>query len=78
MLRCDRVYEKSKQRLKLREVGYSGLTLLVSDVNITPTLVKCLLSQVLSAGEPAQLPLATKTLPPWEMQCPVTLLQQAP
>ncbi|KAG9335568.1 hypothetical protein JZ751_004472 [Albula glossodonta] len=49
MLRCDRVYEKSKQRLKLREVGYSGLTLLFSDINITPTLVKNLLNQVVSA-----------------------------
>ncbi|KAJ8252990.1 hypothetical protein GJAV_G00207940 [Gymnothorax javanicus] len=49
MLRCDRVYEKSKQRLKLREVGYSGLTLLLSDAAITPTLVKCLLNQVVSA-----------------------------
>ncbi|KAJ8389791.1 hypothetical protein AAFF_G00114970 [Aldrovandia affinis] len=49
MLRCDRVYEKSKQRLKLREVGYSGLTLLFSDLHVTPTLVKCLLNQVLSA-----------------------------
>ncbi|KAJ8255639.1 hypothetical protein COCON_G00195030 [Conger conger] len=49
MLRCDRVYEKSKQRLKLREVGYSGLTLLFSDPCITPTLVRCLLTQVLSA-----------------------------
>ncbi|XP_064167820.1 neurobeachin-like protein 1 isoform X1 [Anguilla rostrata] len=49
MLRCDRVYEKSKQRLKLREVGYSGLTLLFAEASITPTLVKCLLNQVLTA-----------------------------
>ncbi|KAG7467392.1 hypothetical protein MATL_G00152830 [Megalops atlanticus] len=49
MLRCDRVYEKSKQRLKLREVGYSGLTLLFSDLHVTPALVKSLLNQVLSA-----------------------------
>ncbi|GAA6101837.1 neurobeachin-like protein 1 isoform X1, partial [Tachysurus ichikawai] len=47
MLRCDRVYEKSKQRLRLREVGYSGLTLLIPDLHITPTLVKCLLNQIL-------------------------------
>ncbi|KAL4635789.1 neurobeachin-like protein 1 [Arapaima gigas] len=47
MLRCDRVYEKSKQRLKLREVGYSGLTLLFSDLHVTPALVKSLLNQVL-------------------------------
>ncbi|XP_062302263.1 neurobeachin-like protein 1 isoform X3 [Osmerus eperlanus] len=47
MLRCDRVYEKSKQRLRLREVGYSGLTLLFSDLHVTPTLVRSLLNQVL-------------------------------
>uniref|UniRef100_A0A8C7QUF1 Neurobeachin-like protein 2 n=1 Tax=Oncorhynchus mykiss TaxID=8022 RepID=A0A8C7QUF1_ONCMY len=47
MLRCDRVYEKNKQRLKLREVGYSGLSLLFSDLHVTPSLVKSLLNQVL-------------------------------
>nr|XP_023698354.1 neurobeachin-like protein 1 isoform X3 [Paramormyrops kingsleyae] len=49
MLKCDRVYEKSKQRLKLREAGYSGLTLLFSELHVTPTLVRSLLDQVLSA-----------------------------
>ncbi|XP_069568849.1 neurobeachin-like protein 1 isoform X2 [Brachyistius frenatus] len=47
MLRCDRVYEKNKQRLRLREAGYAGLSLLFSDLHITPTLVRCLLNQVL-------------------------------
>uniref|UniRef100_A0A8C7R3Q2 Neurobeachin-like protein 2 n=1 Tax=Oncorhynchus mykiss TaxID=8022 RepID=A0A8C7R3Q2_ONCMY len=47
MLHCDRVYEKNKQRLKLREVGYSGLSLLFSDLHVTPSLVKSLLNQVL-------------------------------
>ncbi|XP_058471810.1 neurobeachin-like protein 1 isoform X2 [Solea solea] len=47
MLRCDRVYEKNKQRLRLREAGYSGLSLLFSELHITPTLVRCLLNQVL-------------------------------
>ncbi|XP_059426100.1 neurobeachin-like protein 1 [Carassius carassius] len=48
MLKCDRVYEKSKQRLRLRDVGYSGLSLLFSDLHLTSTLIKCLLHQVLS------------------------------
>ncbi|XP_051986217.1 neurobeachin-like protein 1 isoform X2 [Xyrauchen texanus] len=48
MLKCDRVYEKSKQRLRLRDVGYSGLGLLFSDLHLTSTLIKCLLQQVLS------------------------------
>ncbi|KAJ0009506.1 hypothetical protein NQD34_001208 [Periophthalmus magnuspinnatus] len=47
MLRCDRVYEKNKQRLRLREAGYSGLSLLFSDLHITPTLIRCLLNQIL-------------------------------
>uniref|UniRef100_A0A673BD77 Neurobeachin-like protein 2 n=1 Tax=Sphaeramia orbicularis TaxID=375764 RepID=A0A673BD77_9TELE len=46
MLRCDRVYEKNKQRLRLREAGYSGLSLLFSELHITPTLIRCLLNQV--------------------------------
>ncbi|TKS66257.1 Neurobeachin-like protein 1 [Collichthys lucidus] len=47
MLRCDRVYEKNKQRLRLREAGYAGLSLLFSELHITPTLIRCLLNQVL-------------------------------
>lgn len=50
MLRCDRVYEKNKQRLRLREAGYSSLSLLFSDLHITPTLIRCLLNQVLHTG----------------------------
>uniref|UniRef100_A0A4W6E3U6 Neurobeachin-like protein 2 n=1 Tax=Lates calcarifer TaxID=8187 RepID=A0A4W6E3U6_LATCA len=51
MLRCDRVYEKNKQRLRLREAGYSGLSLLFSELHITPTLIRCLLNQVLHTGQ---------------------------
>nr|XP_020489803.1 neurobeachin-like protein 1 isoform X1 [Labrus bergylta] len=47
MLRCDRVYERNKQRLRLREAGYAGLSLLFSELHITPTLIRCLLNQVL-------------------------------
>ncbi|XP_072337816.1 neurobeachin-like protein 1 isoform X1 [Scyliorhinus torazame] len=49
MLKCDKVYERSKQRIKLRDVGYSGLIMLLSDVTITVSLVKNLLQQVLQA-----------------------------
>uniref|UniRef100_A0A3Q3EE64 Neurobeachin-like protein 2 n=1 Tax=Labrus bergylta TaxID=56723 RepID=A0A3Q3EE64_9LABR len=45
MLRCDRVYERNKQRLRLREAGYAGLSLLFSELHITPTLIRCLLNQ---------------------------------
>uniref|UniRef100_A0A673B8W9 Neurobeachin-like 1 n=1 Tax=Sphaeramia orbicularis TaxID=375764 RepID=A0A673B8W9_9TELE len=51
MLRCDRVYEKNKQRLRLREAGYSGLSLLFSELHITPTLIRCLLNQVLHTDQ---------------------------
>ncbi|XP_056884546.1 neurobeachin-like protein 1 isoform X3 [Takifugu flavidus] len=47
MLRFDRVHEKNKQRLRLRESGYSGLSLLFTDLHITPTLIRCLLNQIL-------------------------------
>ncbi|KAK0136012.1 Neurobeachin-like protein 1 [Merluccius polli] len=47
MLRCDRVYERSKQRVRLREAGYSGLSLLFPDAHLNPSLVRCLLTQVL-------------------------------
>lgn len=50
MLRFDRVHEKNKQRLRLRESGYSGLSLLFSDLHITPTLIRCLLNQILHTG----------------------------
>ncbi|XP_067349898.1 neurobeachin-like protein 1 isoform X7 [Channa argus] len=51
MLRCDRVYEKNKQRLRLREAGYAGLSLLFSELHITPTLIRCLLNQVLHTAD---------------------------
>ncbi|XP_069790231.1 neurobeachin-like protein 1 isoform X3 [Narcine bancroftii] len=49
MLKCDKVYERSKQRMRLRDVGYSGLVMLLNDVTITVSLVKSLLHQVLQA-----------------------------
>ncbi|XP_028319544.1 neurobeachin-like protein 1 isoform X2 [Gouania willdenowi] len=51
MLRFDRVYEKNKQRLRLREAGYGSLSLLFSELHITPTLVRCLLNQVLHTDQ---------------------------
>ncbi|XP_019379037.1 PREDICTED: neurobeachin-like protein 1 isoform X2 [Gavialis gangeticus] len=49
MLKCTKVYERSKQRLRLREVGYSGLGLLLNDSPVTISLIKNLLNQVLYA-----------------------------
>ncbi|OCT63836.1 neurobeachin-like protein 1 isoform X1 [Xenopus laevis] len=49
MLKCNKVYEKSKQRIRLREVGYSGLGLLLNDSSISAVLIKGLLNQILTA-----------------------------
>ncbi|XP_069053303.1 neurobeachin-like protein 1 isoform X1 [Lepisosteus oculatus] len=49
MLKSDKVYEKSKQRIKLREVGYSGMMLLFNEIPITVSLIKNLLNQVLTS-----------------------------
>ncbi|KAG9477212.1 hypothetical protein GDO78_002552 [Eleutherodactylus coqui] len=48
MLNCNKVYEKSKLRIRLREVGYSGLGLLVN-APVSTLLIKGLLNQVLRA-----------------------------
>uniref|UniRef100_A0A8D2Q530 Neurobeachin-like protein 2 n=1 Tax=Varanus komodoensis TaxID=61221 RepID=A0A8D2Q530_VARKO len=49
MLKCTKVYERSKQRMKLREVGYSGLGLLLNESPVTTSLIKNLFNQVLHA-----------------------------
>ncbi|KAJ7408040.1 neurobeachin like 1 [Willisornis vidua] len=49
MLKCTKVYERSKHRMRLREVGYSGLGLLLNESSVTVSLIKSLLNQVLYA-----------------------------
>ncbi|KAF2987476.1 hypothetical protein EK904_002517 [Melospiza melodia maxima] len=49
MLKCTKVYERSKHRMRLREVGYSGLGLLLNESHVTVSLIKNLLNQVLYA-----------------------------
>ncbi|XP_026552542.1 neurobeachin-like protein 1 [Pseudonaja textilis] len=49
MLKCTKVYERSKQRMKLREVGYSGLGLLLNESPLSTSLMKNLFNQVLHA-----------------------------
>uniref|UniRef100_A0A8C5LHT8 Neurobeachin like 1 n=1 Tax=Jaculus jaculus TaxID=51337 RepID=A0A8C5LHT8_JACJA len=46
MLKCTNVYERSKQRIRLREVGYSGLGLLLNDTSINTSLIKNLINQI--------------------------------
>ncbi|XP_074884374.1 neurobeachin-like protein 1 isoform X9 [Buteo buteo] len=49
MLKCTKVYERSKHRMRLREVGYSGLGLLLNESPVAVSLIKNLLNQVLYA-----------------------------
>ncbi|KAJ7408227.1 neurobeachin-like protein 1 isoform X1 [Pitangus sulphuratus] len=49
MLKCTKVYERSKHRMRLREVGYSGLGLLLNESPVPVSLIKNLLNQVLYA-----------------------------
>ncbi|KAM7339388.1 hypothetical protein ACRRTK_000003 [Alexandromys fortis] len=50
MLRCTSVYERSKQRIRLREVGYSGIGLLLNEVPVNVSLIKNLVNQIINAG----------------------------
>lgn len=50
MLKCTSVYERSKQRIRLREVGYSGIGLLLNEVPVNMSLIKNLVNQIINAG----------------------------
>lgn len=50
MLKCTNVYERSKQRIRLREVGYSGLGLLLNESLINTSLIKNLTNQIINTG----------------------------
>lgn len=49
MLKCTNVYERSKQRIRLREVGYSGLGLLLNETPVRASLIKNLTNQIINA-----------------------------
>uniref|UniRef100_A0A667HB29 Neurobeachin like 1 n=1 Tax=Lynx canadensis TaxID=61383 RepID=A0A667HB29_LYNCA len=48
MLKCTNVYERSKQRIRLREVGYSGLGLLLNEAPVNANLIKSLTNQIIN------------------------------
>uniref|UniRef100_G1P9B6 Neurobeachin like 1 n=1 Tax=Myotis lucifugus TaxID=59463 RepID=G1P9B6_MYOLU len=48
MLKCTNVYERSKQRIRLREVGYSGLGLLLNETPVSTSLIKNLINQIIN------------------------------
>ncbi|XP_038194419.1 neurobeachin-like protein 1 isoform X2 [Arvicola amphibius] len=49
MLKCTSVYERSKHRIRLREVGYSGIGLLLNEVPVNMSLIKNLVNQIINA-----------------------------
>uniref|UniRef100_A0A6I8N2Q2 Neurobeachin-like protein 2 n=1 Tax=Ornithorhynchus anatinus TaxID=9258 RepID=A0A6I8N2Q2_ORNAN len=77
LLRSERVAERSKQRLKLKEPGFRGLIACLPDGPVSPRLCRCLCDQVLAAGT---------SPPPPSFDCPnlgdllavVSLSQRAP
>ncbi|XP_059134551.1 neurobeachin-like protein 1 isoform X2 [Peromyscus eremicus] len=48
MLKCTNVYERSKQRIRLREVGYSGIGLLLNEAPVNTSLIKNLVNQIVN------------------------------
>ncbi|KAF3691862.1 Neurobeachin-like protein 2 [Channa argus] len=48
ILKCERVSERSKQRIKLKDFGYRGLVCSLEDIPVTMTMVRCLYEQVLA------------------------------
>ncbi|XP_010084029.1 PREDICTED: neurobeachin-like protein 2, partial [Pterocles gutturalis] len=52
MLKYDKVPERSKNRLKLKDIGYQGLITCLSDIPGSMLLFRCLSEQVLGADPP--------------------------
>ncbi|NWR38628.1 NBEL2 protein, partial [Tachuris rubrigastra] len=52
MLKYEKVPERSKNRLKLKDIGYQGLISYLSDVPSSMLLFRCLSEQVLGADPP--------------------------
>lgn len=50
MLKYEKVHERSRHRLKLKDIGYEGLIANLNDVPVSMLLFRCLLEQVLGSG----------------------------
>lgn len=50
ILKSERVSERNKQRIKLRDFGYLGLVCFLEDIPVTMITVRCLYEQVLATG----------------------------
>uniref|UniRef100_A0A672Z3R7 Neurobeachin-like protein 2 n=1 Tax=Sphaeramia orbicularis TaxID=375764 RepID=A0A672Z3R7_9TELE len=50
ILKSERVSERNKQRIKLKDFGYLGLVCFLEELPVTMTTVRCLYEQVLATG----------------------------
>lgn len=50
ILKSEKVSERNKHRIKLRDFGYLGLICFLEDIPMTMTTVRCLYEQVLATG----------------------------
>lgn len=50
LLKSERVSERHKQRVKLKDFGYLGLVCFLEDIPVTMVTVQCLYGQVLATG----------------------------
>lgn len=50
LVKSERVSERHKQRVKLRDFGYLGLVCFLEDIPVTVSTVQCLYGQVLATG----------------------------
>ncbi|KAG2465108.1 NBEL2 protein, partial [Polypterus senegalus] len=49
ILKYDKVPERSKHRLKLKDIGYQGLICYLNEITVSMSLIRCLCEQVLAA-----------------------------
>ena len=76
LLKSERVYEKSKQRLRLSEVGHWGLANLMCDYDISVPMIKRFIEQVcLTGGSLSQLYMSLFVLS-WEALRDTFLIKQ--
>lgn len=66
ILKSERVSERNKQRIKLKDFGYLGLVCFHEDIPVTMTTVRCLYEQVLATGNVEPAVPGVKSLPGWE------------
>uniref|UniRef100_A0A8C0QRG5 Neurobeachin-like protein 2 n=1 Tax=Chelonoidis abingdonii TaxID=106734 RepID=A0A8C0QRG5_CHEAB len=71
MLKYEKAHERSKYRLKLKDVGYQGLISNLNDIPVSMLLFRCLLEQALGSG-------TAPASGPWAWVCSATLVCDVP